>query len=36
MTGFVQLLRRRYHGQLDDEADEMIDHAVEGTRGCAR
>lgn len=31
VTGFVQLLRRRYGGRLDEEADEIIDHAIEGT-----
>lgn len=28
MAGTVQVLRRRYHGQLDDRADEIITHAV--------
>jgi light-regulated signal transduction histidine kinase (bacteriophytochrome) len=29
MSGMVQLLRQRYHGQLDARADQYIDHAVE-------
>ncbi len=29
VAGFCQLLQRRYHGQLDDEADEWIEYAVE-------
>jgi light-regulated signal transduction histidine kinase (bacteriophytochrome) len=29
MSGMVQLLSRRYRGQLDARADEYIDHAVE-------
>lgn len=33
VSGMVSLLRRRYRGQLDDEADEFIDFAV---AGCAR
>jgi PAS domain S-box-containing protein len=29
LAGMVQLLRKRYQGQLDDRADEYIAHAVE-------
>jgi signal transduction histidine kinase len=32
MSGFIQLLARRYGGQLDDRADEYIGFAVEATR----
>lgn len=30
VSGYLDLLRRRYHGTLDDKADLFIDHAVEG------
>jgi PAS domain S-box-containing protein len=30
ITGFLDLLRRRYRGQLDSQADEFIDYAVNG------
>ncbi|MBC7953704.1 MAG: hypothetical protein H7Z12_18040 [Rhodospirillaceae bacterium] len=32
ISGFLQLLARRYHGQLDAEADEFIDFAVSGAK----
>ncbi len=32
ITGFCQLLQRRYEGQLDDRADEYIAFAVDGAK----
>lgn len=32
IAGFVQLLKRRYHDQLDEKANEYISHTLEGAK----
>ena len=36
ISSFLQLLQRHYEGQLDSDADEFIDFAVNGVKKMQR
>ena len=36
VVSFAQLFRRRYHGKFDEEADDILNHMVQGAKKMSR